>query len=597
MPGTVYDDDPIFASLSDADAYAVTVDAELVIRKDHTLTENVVLGAKAVRMEGGKFVCGVYNITFLNDFECGGYQCFVLSGSGDRSTGGYQLNGKLVFRKGGLVVDARWFGAVADGNPNTDNALAITQACHVAAGEVSEPMTSAISSAIFLPAGTYYINSTIQLCRFAADDEPSAGPAQFFGEGYGSIIKAKSGMSGLMIFAKNMAGVTLRDFRVDGSNNAGLIWLDTSWWEVGPHQLNNYNDIVFENLNLSTSANGGNPGIGHEASNNNQTVFRNVTYRTNGDGTGVPLNIESSGGSLYLYDLTVDTGVVRLTCQNAGIFGGVYNGFEFCVEQTGNNAVTLEGAQSYSNVRTGAVFSSGSPGEAGHTVSSITIIGCQFPVKPDHCLFDVVLVTQINWIGSVCASGSDSPPVPADINMFGSSMSGPTDPTGANWNAKVLFKGGRAEHPARLVTNRSPANISVGKEDFQNYGAREHQGAADITRVVAGPFASGVTKSVLAAGVLTAGTYVARISYDHEGDGNPWALEAIVHFPVVLMSSTLGVDKDFDGAFVEHAGTGSKLSLRVVKPASDGLPGIDIVPSFTNAGTAQRATVEISRVL
>lgn len=235
----------LMAGLSGTPNINVVFDMDETITEDLAVTDNIRVSSPygyTVTINDG------VTLTISGQEDSGNPLTVVLVGSGAivyGSSSGYSTS----------YIYPQIYGAVGDGTTNDTVAM---QLCLDAGYDLNVP--------IYLPPGSY---SCLALTygSNATGEESDCAPL-LYGAGDASIIKARSGIAGVFISAKNIKNKTLRDFCIDCNDVAGITeGLNTDWYEDGD-DLNN----VYRNIKIKKYA-----AVGWSAEyNNGSCVFDNI---------------------------------------------------------------------------------------------------------------------------------------------------------------------------------------------------------------------------------------------------------------------------------------------------------------------------------
>lgn len=303
-------------------------------------------------------------------------------------------------------INVRWFGAKGDGQ--TDDTVAINRAINAA---------SVQRKSVFVPTGVYLVGQLLFGNQSLTGQ--SSSPLGFFGEGWGSTLKAKN--PGSVIQAWSIAGVHFSNFDIDG-NGIATTCIDTSWKSgVGPSCNNKYEHIRCR----------GSTGVIWKAINNNDCSFDQCIIIGNGHNQ-IGLDLTASGGLAWIRDSVWNNCYLRFGCQNGTIQNCWGMGIQFasgCL-----NYVLLNGLYLYWNTHLGAILKSNSF-QNFQSVRALTCLACQF-IGPSDLISNNQGFLDLNLYSSLelqsCQFHSESKVNLFGINCRGDSFEKPV----------VRFKGG-----------------------------------------------------------------------------------------------------------------------------------------------------------
>lgn len=221
--------------------------------------------------------------------------------------------------------DIRRYGAVGDGLTDCSSAIqgAISQA-------------EAGGSAVYIPVGTYLVNSRLEI-------EATNG-ITIYGEGYQSVIKGASAGTYIILLVEHPSytainGLRLRDFRIDGNSGGQL--------DAGLIQCNNAVGFVIDGLWIENgsrvSGASGVNGLAMSAGSTGQTgprgVIRNCTIRNT---SKAAINWTSEG-----VEVVIDGNSIRDITGNGSAPGIQLNG-GYNARVVNNYVTNTEGPGIYS---------------------------------------------------------------------------------------------------------------------------------------------------------------------------------------------------------------------------------------------------------
>jgi hypothetical protein len=262
------------------------------------------------------------------------------------------------------VVNVKDFGAIGDGvSLDTTAVQAAIDFC-ISAGK-----------ALYVPAGVYSVGPL----NFNGTGNATPANSQWtalvslFGDGrVSSVFKARPGAYGsnqYVITARNTAGVSYRDFGVNG-NGVTTRGIDFAWvgGSSGNPVLAPSNCNIFQNIAVEgCSGNSFNLDQCHD------TKISGLWCRGVTPGNYAVL-MNGSGGKFGASDLYISSGLIQISCQDAGFQNcGFFGGVELA--SVGYNVMTFDGCHVYPNTATGITINSTATGNA---TRGVVWTGCYF---------------------------------------------------------------------------------------------------------------------------------------------------------------------------------------------------------------------------
>lgn len=245
------------------------------------------------------------------------------------------------------VVNVKDFGAIGDGVALDTTAVQAAIDFCISAGK-----------ALYVPAGVYSVgplnlNGT---GNATPANNQWTGLYSMFGDGrLLSVFKARPGAYGsnqYVITARNIAGVTYRDFGVngDGVTTKGI---DFAWvgGSSGNPTLSPSNPNIFQNIFVE-----GCSGTSLNLDQCHDTKISGLWCRGVTPGN-YAVYMNGQGGKLAASDCYISNGLVQISCQSAGFHNcGFFGG----VELTGAsyNVISFDGCHLYPNSATGITINS-----------------------------------------------------------------------------------------------------------------------------------------------------------------------------------------------------------------------------------------------
>jgi hypothetical protein len=262
------------------------------------------------------------------------------------------------------VVNVKDFGAIGDGVALDTTAIQAAIDFCISTGK-----------ALYVPAGVYSVGPLNFNGTGNATPANNQWPAlvSLFGDGrVSSVFKARPGAYGsnqYVITARNTAGVSYRDFGVNGDGVATK-GIDFAWvgGSSGNPILAPSNPNIFQNIFVE--------GCSVTSFNLDQCHDSKISGLWSRGVTpgNYAVLMNGSGGKLGASDLYVSSGLVQIACQDAGFQNcGFFGGVE--LSGAGFNVITFDGCHVYPNSATGITINSTALGNA---TRGVVWTGCYF---------------------------------------------------------------------------------------------------------------------------------------------------------------------------------------------------------------------------
>jgi len=223
-----------------------------------------------------------------------------------------------------------------------------------------------VGKAVFIPAGTWLVGAL--LFGSQSTGSGSSSPTALFGEGWQSILKAKTGFTGTILQAWSIAGISIHDFSID-ANSTATVYFDMQWKPgTGPSTQNNVYNI--RGYNAPAAAAG--PLMNFD--NCNDTTFYKIASTAASQST-IAMSFNASGGLTWLDSCIWNGGYLRFGCQNGQIQNSWGHGIQFA---SGNlNYVNLNSCYIYANSNSGYLLWSQSFSSA-QSIRALKCVATQF---------------------------------------------------------------------------------------------------------------------------------------------------------------------------------------------------------------------------
>ncbi len=467
-----------------------------------------------------------------------------------------------------VYLNVKKYGA--KGNDVTDDTQAFNN-CFAAA--------RAIGCFVYIPAGIYRVG---QLNYTIVTDNNNQGshPRGLVGEGYSSMLKAKTGFTGTMIKANNCAYNHFSDFLVDG-NNTAITCLETGWLRNGPSAENEYTRVKVQRFT----------SIGWNADNDNESPFVSVAVRLPKSDTCIGLSLEASGGTIRITDCSIVDCWLRITAQNSTIIRGFFCGIRFSENQTGFNKMQFIGCQFYYSSSNSRCFYMANKG-LGHYLSSLELINCWFTgayantsSPANGSLIDVATVGGITLRGTtILESAAGTQRLLATSCVF--SSVGLSNVLMDN----VDYYGLNAAMPTgfRLVEHNTMKG-GVGLVNTQ-FGQVTYSATTTLGALAGGNWYSLIADNVLEENVF----YILSVYWNHVTVGYPYIVNTGAIVSGTSSISSPSTVSAIGSSFINHAHDSAYIGLRYTQTGNV-ISGIQFSPNFTVA-SGSSITVKLTKI-
>ena len=266
------------------------------------------------------------------------------------------------------VVNVKDFGAIGDGVAND-----------TAAVQAAIDFCISTGKALYVPAGVYSVGPL----DFNGTGHATPANNQWqtlysmFGDGrLSTVFKARAGAYGsgqYVITARNIAGVTYRDFGVNGDGVATK-GIDFAWigGSAGNPILSPSNPNIFQNIFVEgCSVTSFNLDQCHD------TKISGLWCRGVTPGN-YAVYMNGNGGKLAASDCYISSGLIQISCQSAGFQNcGFFGGVE--LSGSSYNVMSFDGCHVYPNSATGITINS-IPVIGSFATRGIIWTGCYFDI-------------------------------------------------------------------------------------------------------------------------------------------------------------------------------------------------------------------------
>lgn len=467
-----------------------------------------------------------------------------------------------------VYLNVKRYGAKGDGT--TDDTQAFNN-CFAAA--------RTIAGFVYIPAGSYRVGQ-LNYSVVTNNNAQASHPRGLVGEGFSTILKAKTGFTGTILKANNCAYNHFSDFLVDG-NNTAITCIETKWLRAGPSAENEYTRVKVQQFT----------SIGWNADNDNESPFISVVARNPISDTCIGLSLEASGGTIRITDCNIVGCWLRITAQNSTILRGFFSGVRFSENQTGFNKIQFVGSQFYYASSNSRCFYMANKG-LGHYLSSLELINCWFtgsyangtaPVSGS--LIDVATVGGITLRNTtIIESTAGTQRLLATSCVFSSVglsniLMDNVDYFGLNAAMPTGFK----------LVEHNTMRGGVGLVNTQ-FGQVTYSATTELSALVGGSWYSLIADNVLEENTF----YILSVYWSHGTVGYPYIVNTGAIVSGMLSISSPSMVSGISSSFLNHAHDSAYIALRYTQTGGV-ISGIQFSPNFTVA-SGSSITVKLTKI-
>ncbi len=418
-------------------------------------------------------------------------------------------------------------------------------------------------SEVYIPTGTY--SCTNILFGTQSTTSQSSHPVGIYGDGWGSVIYAKAGVTGTLFKGWSLAGCHMRKFQVIVNSASNVVPFDVRWMAgPGPSAQNR-----FEHIRIT----GGTNPIVATFDDNNDSVLSQV--HCNGSSPTQYVSMVASGGLFSIDSCIWNQIYLKFGCQNGQISNSW--GMGICFAAGTLNYVYLNSLYLYPNTHSGHILWSESF-SSYQSVHALTATACQFIGETPAGAFNLNLFSKFKMEGCQFIYGAP-----------GSTMFGPNCTRDAYSLPVVEISGG--SYPSNFLTLNWPGafrkSISGLMDDYTGIMQETVNEDTQIFVSTGVPaYTAGDWLTVVPTGTIyEAGLHSVSVEWNHVSAGLPYLVTVGGFLAITGQNAAGNFGSPVNAAISIHLDAGtSTASLRTITAGGGAMSGVQVKSNVSWGG-------------